>query len=398
MYSRAFLAFLVLILSTLVYSHQRSESYSRIDIVNDDEAAVFIEIDFNVQISVLSKIKSNFDKSWESSLQEEVLNNYKIEGSCQLDQGPYFRSSLNTGYVSLKWRQSCKKETFDIFFSLFFSEDPAHVHIATINIDGQPYPEKIFTVSSQRWNESSSRNKEEASAYSSFYDYLMLGIKHILTGLDHIAFLLGLLLLKLKRRDLIIVVTGFTIGHSITLALGALNYITPASLFVEALIGYSIVIVAIECVASITKQYTLYNRYLLYAWLLFIVFFSLMGSQKYILGLLGLGLFSYCYFGLSERFKNQKLILIVTMLFGLVHGFGFAGNLSSIGLMQDRFIPALIGFNLGVEAGQILIILSFLFLMYLFKRLINFNIDLLRMYGASSLACLGIYWFVERLF
>ena len=123
-----------------------------------------------------------------------------------------------------------------------------------------------------------------------------------------------------------------------------------------------------------------------------------MGSQKYIMGLLGLGLFSYCYFGLSERFKSQKLILIVTMLFGLVHGFGFAGNLSSIGLMQDRFIPALIGFNLGVEAGQILIILSFLVLMYLFKRLINLRVNLLRMYGASGLACLGIYWFVERLF
>ena len=66
--------------------------------------------------------------------------------------------------------------------------------------------------------------------------------------------------------------------------------------------------------------------------------------------------------------------------------------------MQDRFIPALIGFNLGVEAGQILIILSLLVLMYLSKKLINFNADLLRMYGASSLACLGIYWFVERLF
>ena len=64
----------------------------------------------------------------------------------------------------------------------------------------------------------------------------------------------------------------------------------------------------------------------------------------------------------------------------------------------NRFIPALIGFNLGVEAGQILIILSFLVLMYLCKKLINFNADLLRMYGASSLACLGIYWFVERLF
>ena len=150
MYSRAFLAFLILILSALIYSHQRSESYSRIEIANDDEA-VFIEIDFNVQISVLSKIKSNFDESWESSLQEEVLSNYKIEGSCQLDQGPYFKSSLSTGYVSLRWRQSCEKEPVEIFFNLFFNEDSSHVHIATINIDKQTYPEKIFTVSSKRW-------------------------------------------------------------------------------------------------------------------------------------------------------------------------------------------------------------------------------------------------------
>ena len=396
MHFKASLAVLILIFSTLIISHQRSESYSRIDITNGKNLTV--EIDFNVQISVLSRIKSNFDQSWESKLQEEILNNYKVQGSCELDQGPYLRSSLATGYVSLRWRQVCDKESAEILFNLFFSEDSTHVHIATINIDEQPYPEKIFTVSSKSWTQSSAFNKEKSSAYSSFYDYLELGVKHILTGLDHIAFLVGLLLLNLKRKNLIIVITGFTIGHSITLALGALNYITPASSFVESLIGYSIVVVAIECVASITKQYTLYNRYLLYSWILFILLFVLYGNQKYILGLIGLGLFSYCYFGLSERFHNQKLILIVTMLFGLVHGFGFAGNLSSIGLMQERFIPALIGFNLGVEVGQILIILSFLALIYLLKRLINFRVELLRIYTASGLASLGIFWFVERLF
>ncbi len=396
MYLKASLAIFILIFSTLIISHQRSESYSRIDITNDEKLT--IEIDFNVQISVLSRIKSNFDQLWESKLQEEILNDYTVQGSCKLDQGPYLRSSLTTGYVSLRWRQVCDKEPIEILFNLFFTEDSTHVHIATINIDDQPYPEKIFTVSSRSWSESSSLNKEKASAYSSFFDYLEIGVKHILTGLDHIAFLVGILLLNLKRKNLIIVITGFTIGHSITLALGALNYITPASLFVESLIGYSIVVVAIECVASITKQYTIYNRYLLYSWILFILLFSLYGNQKYILGLLGLGLFSYCYFGLSARFHNQKLILIVTMLFGLVHGFGFAGNLSSIGLMQDRFIPALVGFNLGVEVGQVFIILSLLVLTYLLKRLINFEVQILRIYTASGLACLGMYWFVERLF
>ena len=396
MHLKASLAVLILIFSALIHSHQRSESYSRIDITNGKNLTV--EIDFNVQISVLSRIKSNFDQFWESKLQEEILNDYKVQGSCELDQGPYLRSSLTTGYVSLRWRQVCDKDSAEILFNLFFSEDSTHVHIATIKIDEQPYPEKIFTVSSRSWNQSSALNKEEGSAYSSFYDYLELGIKHILTGLDHIAFLIGLLLLNLKRKSLIIVITGFTVGHSITLALGALNYVTPASSFVESLIGYSIVVVAIECVASITKQYTLYNRYLLYSWILFILLFTFYGNQKYILGLLGLGLFSYCYFGLSERFHNQKLILIITMLFGLVHGFGFAGNLSSIGLMQDRFIPALIGFNLGVEVGQILLILSLFALMFLLKRLISFSAEIFRIYTASVLACLGIYWFVERLF
>ena len=91
---KAYLAFIILIFSTLIISHQRSESYSRIDIKNAEN--LLIEIDFNVQISVLSRIKSNFDTSWESKLQKEVLNNYKIKGSCELDKDLYFSSSLNT--------------------------------------------------------------------------------------------------------------------------------------------------------------------------------------------------------------------------------------------------------------------------------------------------------------
>ena len=86
MYLKASLAVFILIFSTLILSHQRSESYSRIDITNNEK--LIVEIDFNVQISVLSRIKSEFDQLWESKLQEEVLNDYKVQGSCELDQGP----------------------------------------------------------------------------------------------------------------------------------------------------------------------------------------------------------------------------------------------------------------------------------------------------------------------
>ena len=67
-------------------------------------------------------------------------------------------------------------------------------------------------------------------------------------------------------------------------------------------------------------------------------------------------------------------------------------------LLGARFIPALIGFNLGVEIGQVLIILCLFTLVFLLKSLINFRVEILRIYTASGLACLGIYWFVERLF
>ena len=79
MHFKAYLAFIILVFSTLIISHQRSESYSRIDIKNEEN--LIIEIDFNVQISVLSRIKSSFEPSWESKLQKEVLNNYKVKFS-----------------------------------------------------------------------------------------------------------------------------------------------------------------------------------------------------------------------------------------------------------------------------------------------------------------------------
>ena len=165
------------------------------------------------------------------------------------------------------------------------------------------------------------------------------------------------------------IVTGFTIGHSITLALGSLNLIQPSSQLVEALIGYSIIIIAIECVASISINHKLFNHYLVWMWALLLGGIFFFGNQKFLIGLLGVALFSYCYFELSSRYKEFSLTILVTCLFGLVHGFGFAGNLSTIGLMEDRLLPAIFGFNLGVELGQILVLFVLTSALFFLKRM-----------------------------
>jgi len=84
-------------------------------------------------------------------------------------------------------------------------------------------------------------------------------------------------------------------------------------------------------------------------WFILLIGLLFLGYQKFLIGLIGMGIFSFCYLNLISRYKDFSLTIFVTCLFGLIHGFGFAGNLSNIGLMEGRLLPAIFGFNLGVE-------------------------------------------------
>jgi hydrogenase/urease accessory protein HupE len=139
------------------------------------------------------------------------------------------------------------------------------------------------------------------------YAYLVLGIEHILSGIDHLLFVIALLFLVGFNRQLLWTITAFTLAHSLTLALSSLGLLTLRSAPVEASIALSIVLVAAE---SLRKENTLARRW----------------------------------------------PALVAFLFGLVHGLGFAGALKDIGLPQQHLSIALLSFNAGVEAGQLLVI------------------------------------------
>lgn len=280
----------------------------------------------------------------------------------------------------------------------FFDTMPSHVHYARIRIDDAPAVEQIFTVSERV---RTIGETSPASAGASFVAYLKLGAEHITGGADHVAFLLALLLLCRRLRDVIFLVTGFTIGHSVTLALAVLGVLRPDLTVIEALIGFTIALVAAENIAvraGAEKQIAGMAAAGLVA-LAGIRVATGMGLP--VVTLAGLLLFSVCTLRLA-RSEDEALRLrpLLTLLFGLVHGLGFASVLLEVGLPRSRLAAALFGFNAGVELAQLALV-SALWVMggFVVRRLgalrdTRLAFDVL----SAALCALGLFWFVGRSF
>jgi len=187
-------------------------------------------------------------------------------------------------------------------------------------------------------------------------DYLALGFRHIWGGLDHLAFVAGLLLLARRPRRIVWAITGFTVAHSMTLSLAALGLVRPAVAPVETMIALSILFLAWEIARGDADSF-------------------------------------------SHRFP-----VVLSFVFGLLHGFGFAGALSEIGLPRGEIAAGLLFFNLGVEAGQLAFIAAVTALVAAGKQ-IPLRIPTVRSSGSLTTNLIGAYalgipaafWFVERL-
>jgi len=175
--------------------------------------------------------------------------------------------------------------------------------------------------------------------------FLVKGVEHILSGADHVLFVLGLLLLGGNLKSLAKTVTAFTLAHSITLTLAVTGLLNPPSRVVEPLIALSIVAIAIE----------------------------------------------------NLREKKVDTRPLVAFGFGLIHGFGFAGALSEVGLSGGALLSALVSFNVGVELGQACIILvAFPLILWLTRRFER-QWQRFAVAGSVLIGLVGSYWFVERI-
>ncbi|MDQ0975090.1 hydrogenase/urease accessory protein HupE [Neobacillus niacini] len=184
----------------------------------------------------------------------------------------------------------------------------------------------------------------ETSNSSSWFSFFKLGMLHILTGYDHLLFLLALLLRKQTFKQYAAIITSFTIAHSITISLAVLGIITLPSRFVESIIAFSIVYVALE---------NIFRKEIRHRW------------------------------GL-------------TFLFGLIHGLGFANILREMNIPKSDLAVALVNFNIGIEVVQLALVLLVLpLLTYMFKLKSS---KIIIKIGSTIVAALGAFWLIERLF
>jgi hypothetical protein len=232
---------------------------------------------------------------------------------------------------------------------------------------------------------------------SSFFDYLLLGIVHLLTGWDHMLFVLALLLLADRLRDVALLVTSFTVAHSATLALSALHVVTPDPRPVEALIGFSIALLGAENAWLLAGRGQRIPAAVVAGLAALLVLGGGAVGRSAASGLL---VFSACHFALLSRAKTPApLRVAIAFAFGLIHGFGFSGVMAELDLPVARLVPALLGFNLGVELGQLGVVLICWPALRALRRARDARWYAFTVEAVSAGVCgAGVFWFAVRLF
>jgi len=331
-------------------------------------------------------------------LHDHLVENVAIlaeQSACSLLSSNVLQAA--SGFVRVELAFDCEDKPADALqFRAMFNVAPAHVHYAKLHRDGLLLGEALITDGNDTWAFGSLGS---AATYS-FSSFLRIGVEHIAGGIDHVAFLLGLLLIAGSIGRSIVAVTGFTLGHSISLAAAVLGYVHADGQLVEAFIGFTVALVAVEYFVlrrSDTKRFAF--ACLALAWLTGIVAVALgfLGPRS-IFAYAGFGLFAACYLLASRAPSMQEkrataLLFIATCCFGLVHGFGFAGFLMETGLLGTSLFMPLLGFNLGVEIGQLILVALALVGGALLR---NHTPRVLPQVTAAALCGIGLFWFVSR--
>jgi hydrogenase/urease accessory protein HupE len=352
----------VLLAAAPALAHQSSTSFSTIRIAADGE------IDYSLALSTRDLfealgLESDRDateaeiRAGEDRLFEYVLARVRLSGEsgnpCDVERHGISFPPGSERRVALHLTAHCPSpgKVF-IDYELFFDIDPAHTGWATITQGG--------VSGEHRFKKGLTRRELAVQGGLGLLDFIGSGVEHIFTGYDHLAFLIGLLLVAaIRRREgggweprglkpgivyVVRIVTAFTVAHSITLIAAALGWISLPTRFVESAIAASIVYVALENVVR----------------------------------------------------GDPKGRWVLTFLFGLVHGLGFASLLANI-LPPRQVVVPLLAFNLGIEIGQLSIVALLYPVLHLTsKRAPDRYRRVVILGGSVVIGLLGLLWLVER--
>ena len=362
---------------TPAHAHKSSDSYLQLDAspagttlrwdiaLRDLDAALDLDTNEDGKLT-WAEVKAAWPR-----VQDYALARLQIEG-CALRVTQQALERRNDGaYAVMFLASDCVLNKAPVIrYSLFREVDPTHRGIARVQLAGQPLvlamldPTQATAAAGGASAVAAPSQPGPAAAgdlhnASSGWVFLREGIRHILTGYDHVLFLLCLLLPSVMRRTpegwrpverlsqavlpVVGIVSAFTVAHSITLALAALKLVSLPPSFIEPAIAVTIILAALDNVWPI--------------------------------------------------FPVRRVI--VTFFFGLIHGFGFAGVLAELNLPTSAFAWALLQFNLGLELGQLLIVVTVTAALFLLRQRPHYRSWVIR--GGSFAAILvGVLWLIER--
>ena len=385
-------------------AHYFSESFSKWNVVDNKVEANFslltLESTRIFQVENYQKIMFEENLSETDVFKIYLSQHLKVtsEGkSCSLvDEIKELNSQEGSLNLSLNFECPSNKE-IKIINNALFNLVQSHIHIARIYIDNNLYTEKALFFNDQSID--LNEEKENNSFSNSFYKFFSLGLDHILSGYDHLLFILGLLLLVTNLKRLLLVITGFTIGHSLTLSLSVINIIQVKSSLVEALIGYTIMFVGLEYLYKENNDHRVSMIFITTLSLLLLIFGNLINPNFPYFLILGILLFSLGYFYLLKNLNSKNnLLSIITIIFGLIHGFGFGGFLLGSKISSENILSGLLGFNLGVEVGQIIFVLLILLIYKLLMTLkITKIIEVMKNLSFFAVVFFGFFFFIQRL-
>ena len=374
-----------------VFSHQKSQSYTSWEGEN---------IDGNFEVTVKTKISKSIlfsqlqNNGYKVDMLETYFKNKIYSEACSSINLEILRT--NNAFFKIKETFSCSTDKPIFNYNLFFDLNITHLDFSSQKRNDEKLPD--FIISSETKKLNLFVEQSEASMNLSFYNFLYFGFLHILSGLDHIAFLLLIIFLCKSYKTLLLAISGFTVGHSVSLFSSVQGLIISSASLVEIMIGFSILVCSIEVLGKKTNQLVLFSNYIISLWtLLTFIIFIFFPSQA--LFFLSLGFMVFSYLRLSNNYQNNLNLIFITLVFGFIHGLGFAGAINEIFLPSEDMLKILIAFNLGIEIGQILI---FLVVALLVSLLNLFKLEIVKNYSvlAVSLIIFGysLNLIIERSF
>lgn len=375
-------------------AHTRSESHALWELgARDVDAIVTIP---EAELKPLGRAGQAPDEAWMHAYLAARVYPLRDGRRCRLVP-PIQTLSAITGFRKYDLTFQCEPgQDLQIHSTAISDVTPSHLTFAQIqNVSTGELSEELITRDRPTVDVATNGG---ALAHASFLAFVRMGVMHILTGVDHMSFLLGLVLISRRLKDLLFVVTGFTIGHSLTLALAVTGVLRPHPEYIDALVALTIALIGAENLAVATRRpltVACATAAVVALWALLRM--AGIGSLPLLL-LAGSALFVGSYLVMSGSLPEAgRLRMVMTVVFGLIHGFGFAANLLEMQLPAGRIAELLVGFNLGVELGQTSLVLGVTGLAWGLGRLrLALPRPVVVEVASAFLVALGTYWFALR--